>query len=382
MTRTSGDAISIPVFNELCKCPKCGNDVPNETFCCKCGKQLQFTRSRRVRGNGQGTIIKTPAGKYKAVVTLGYWLDDQGKLHRKTRTKTFDKRKDAVSALVTLKQEKPKDESLPLRDAFDRWLPTHRAGESTLTCYRSAFRYFEDLYYTPLNEITVDDLQECLDNCDKGKRTKENMRAVIGLIYKYFVPRKMAEMNLAPYLRINAEASAHRNGFTADEIEKIRSAVGTVPNADTILCMIYTGFRPSEFLALTGKDYDPVNQTLTGGAKTAAGRNRIVTISPKIAHLIPCVDADEPLFSPLSLRTFTDKVFYPALERIGIDNPIEDDRHKYTPHSCRHTFATLMKCVPGADKDKLELIGHASSEMLRYYQDVGLDDLRKITNEI
>lgn len=41
-----------------------------------------------------------------------------------------------------------------------------------------------------------------------------------------------------------------------------------------------------------------------------------------------------------------------------------------------------MKRVEGADKDKQELIGHASAEMLRYYQDAPLDDLRKITDAI
>ena len=42
----------------------------------------------------------------------------------------------------------------------------------------------------------------------------------------------------------------------------------------------------------------------------------------------------------------------------------------------------MMKRVNGADKDKQELIGHASSEMLRDYQDVNVDDLRKITDAI
>jgi integrase len=55
-------------------------------------------------------------------------------------------------------------------------------------------------------------------------------------------------------------------------------------------------------------------------------------------------------------------------------------RHKYTPHTCRHTFATLLKNVQASDKDKLALIGHTSDEMLRYYQDVNLADLEKITN--
>ena len=84
---------------------------------------------------------------------------------------------------------------------------------------------------------------------------------------------------------------------------------------------------------------------------------------------------------------FTEKAFYPALEQIGINNPMVEiaggmKRHKYTPHSCRHTFSTLMKNAAGADKDKLALIGHTSTEMLRYYQDVRYADLERITNAI
>ena len=81
------------------------------------------------------------------------------------------------------------------------------------------------------------------------------------------------------------------------------------------------------------------------------------------------------------------KPSFEALEAVGIDNPMVEiaggkTRHKYTPHTCRHTFATLLKRVSGSDKDKQELIGHASSEMLRYYQDVDLKDLKKITDAI
>jgi len=41
-----------------------------------------------------------------------------------------------------------------------------------------------------------------------------------------------------------------------------------------------------------------------------------------------------------------------------------------------------MKRVEADSKDKLELIGYTSEEMLRYYQDVSIDDLRKITDRI
>lgn len=88
---------------------------------------------------------------------------------------------------------------------------------------------------------------------------------------------------------------------------------------------------------------------------------------------------------PLTIEAYR-AMFYRVLEQCGIDNPVTEvdgvKRRKYTPHSCRHTFATTMKRVGGADKDKLELMGHTSAEMLRHYQDVEYADLRKITDAI
>ncbi len=84
------------------------------------------------------------------------------------------------------------------------------------------------------------------------------------------------------------------------------------------------------------------------------------------------------------LRKAYRECFYEVLKKCGIENPVEVKDgimfHKYTPHSCRHTFATMMKRVTTADKDKLALIGHTSDTMLRHYQDVSYDDLHKITN--
>ena len=87
----------------------------------------------------------------------------------------------------------------------------------------------------------------------------------------------------------------------------------------------------------------------------------------------------------MSIKSYRE-LFYSVLESCGIENPIEEKdgirRRRYTPHSCRHTFATMMKRVEGADKDKLALMGHTSTEMLRHYQDVSYEDLRKVTDAI
>lgn len=375
------------------ECIKCKAPLPEGAiFCPMCGKKQtvqQHTGRTKSRGNGTGSVYKR-GNTWVAAVTLGYRAEDGAQKRVVLKKCGFNTKKSALEYLPVLKGQQKREKDITWRQLYDLWLPTHRAGKSTINCYKAAVRYFSSVDFSKLKDIEIDDLQECLDDCPKGKRTRENMKALAGLLYKYAVPRGYASLNLAQYLIVSGESSASRSSFSAEQLEQIRRAVGGVPYADYIYCMCYLGFRPSEFLALDVKDYDRKNKTLTGGAKTEAGKNRIVTISPKIQPIIDRLTRDRiagALFcnsngSEFSYNNFRDAVFYPVLEQIGIDNPMENGRHKLSPHTCRHTFATLMKNVDAAEKDKMELIGHASAEMLRYYQDVDLEDLRAITNSL
>lgn len=379
-------------------CKKCEKPVPDGAlFCPWCGRKLIREQAIKQRGNGQGTVYQLESGKYKAVVTLGYYLDENGKRKRKTRSRVCVKKKDAVAAIQELKKEPPKEgkKAVTFKQLYDQWLPTHRAGKDTLNCYKAAMAYFKPVWNLPIRDIDIDDLQECVDDCPHGKRTKQNMKAMCGLVYKYGIPRHVIpeNLNLAPFLLVDGDGAAHRAAFDDAQLEKIKKACGVVPHADEIYIMCYLGFRPSEMMALTADDYDKAHDCLVGGAKTDAGKGRAVTISPKIKTLVADrVASGGPLFQEKpgkawTLKRYTEDAFYPALEAIGIENPMVTIgggklRHKYTPHSCRHTFATLLKRVAGADKDKQELIGHASAEMLRYYQDAPVDDLKKITDLI
>ena len=217
------------------------------------------------------------------------------------------------------------------------------------------------------------------------------MRAICGLVYKYMIPRytKMREMNLAEYLKIyDSGSSADRESFTPEQLEQIRSLIGTVPYAEYVYCHCYLGFRPQELLDLTRASYSPQERVFTGGSKTDAGRDRKVTVPPRIqpyiddlmSHARPYVFRNLNSGNSMSLTNYR-KHFNEVLDAAGIDNPFIGSRKKYSPHSCRHTYATMIKRIPcAAEKDVLELIGHTDISQTMDYQDVSLQDLRKITD--
>lgn len=378
------------------KCVKCSVQLPDDAaFCHACGKKqgpgTSRSKSKR-RGNGSGSVYRDKNGKWTAEVTIGYSEED-GKLHRKKRTRSgFSTKKEAMEFIPELRAlpSRGRKKSDPtFKEIFDVMMANHDAGESTKTCYKAAFGHFAPLHFVQFNEIGIDDLQECIDECQNGKRTKQNMKVLASLMYKYAVPRGYTteKINFGTYLKAKGEAGSAREAFTPVEVEQIRlaaTAFPPVPYADYLYIHIYTGYRTQEFVSARVEDYDRLESTIRGGIKTEAGKNRVVTLSPKIADMVRRIAADRksgPLFPDQNGGFFTPtryrKVFNEVLKAVGIT------RTGLTPYSCRHTFATmLMRVADGSDKEKIQLMGHTSAVMTAHYQHPDLEDLRKITDAI
>lgn len=118
---------------------------------------------------------------------------------------------------------------------------SHRTSKSTMGCYRAAVRYFKPVYHINMADITVDDLQECLDDCQKGKRTRENMKTLCGLLYKYAIPRNLVKLNMGQYLIVGKGETGNKDALPDDAVQAIKSLVGAVPGADYVLCQCYMG---------------------------------------------------------------------------------------------------------------------------------------------
>ena len=380
-------------------CVKCSKDIPDDAlYCPSCGASQQpQKKSRKKRGNGEGTVYRLPDGSYKAVKTVGYQLDNEShKAIRKRVTKSgFKTKKEALAYLPQLGAQPQgirKDETFLV--IYEMWLPIHMdkgVTKSTMDYYKAAFQHYKPIWYTPFSGLTIEALQACLDNCPHGKRTRQNMKALGTLLYKYAIPRGYVDKNLAQYLTVKGEASKEREPFTDEEIEIVRQSIGKVPYADYIYCQIYTGFRVDEFLKLDIAKYNREKGVLQGGEKTEAGTDRYVSISPKIQPIIDRLTEGRTeglIFTDENGKALTPdryrkNCFYPALKAMELPLPAPDGHErKLTPHCCRHTFATLVKRIDAPTRDKLELIGHTDEKMLQHYQHANYEDLKAITDKI
>jgi integrase len=164
-----------------------------------------------------------------------------------------------------------------------------------------------------------------------------------------------------------------RDRFSAEEIKKLW-AHKDEPWVDTVLILIYSGWRISEFLGIKASDVDLAAKTMKGGVKTDAGKDRVVPIHSLIKGLVKrrldeggeylvCLDGKR-----MSPGAYCGKVWRPLTERLGIDK---------VPHECRHTFESLLDGA-GANRRCIDLMmGHVSKDTgNRVYNHKTLEELK------
>ncbi len=334
----------------------------------------------KTRGNGTGSAIRVKTGNWKAIAVVGY--NEDGNPVRRTKS-GFRTKTEALQYIPFLKGgNKEKKASLSFANAYSEWLKTTTVSALTRKAYKTAFNRLKKFHHVPLGAIDIDELQDHFDGLSLSYSAKHIAKTLLNQVFKWAIPRGFVpdKINVAEYLRIHGIATTSpRASFTEDQLSCLQSHADDDLMSRYILIHCYLGFRPTAFLGLQRGDYHEEGY-FVGGIKTEAGKERIVTVSPKIR---PYVDqclaecGDGYVFGlngkPMSIATYQRK-FRECMAGYGFEG--------LTPHSCRHTFATLMKKVQAPDKDKLELIGHTQESMLRYYQDVNIEDLKKITDAL
>ena len=372
-------------------CRKCKKDIPDGSkFCNHCGTKQDYEKATKKRGNGQGCVYRMPNGKWKAEVTLGYDEVD-GKLKRKKVTKTgFETKKDALAYIPQLQQTVTViDKGIKFKDLFKKWIEGHTAkvGKSTIDNYKYVYKYFDSISYVEVAKLRTEHLQKCIDDCPQGRRTKENMKAVGTSVFRLAMQLDIVDRNYAEYIYIPKEDKTERLAFSTEQLQTMWEHIDTVPDLKYVLILCYTGMRIGEMMEAKTTTLNLKERYFITGSKTEAGKDRIITIAPEILPFFDDFGKGEYLFfpdrkKPPTLKRFRANTYYPALAEVGLDALAEDGSHLYTPHCCRHTFATMMKEVDAPNTDKQKLIGHSKFEMTAKYTHTDVESLRNITDKL
>lgn len=302
----------------------------------------------------------------------------------------FARKRDAQNYCADLIRQKRHDHPPKTFKAnYDAWSAVYaqRVSTKTMEGYKQAFAHFAPLHYVKIDRISAVDLQKCIDDSGKGKRTRQLMKVTAGLVFKYAVDDDQVLKNCAQNLYIEDQETNHYEPLTDQEIDSI--ARSGEQYADYIVALCYLGHRPSEFFAFRKSDYYKADNVsyIKGGIKTEAGKSRIVPIPERIQPIIDrriAVEGTDLLFprydhggtfSEMPTRYFNKFVWKPLMDKLGIVGKV--------PYSTRHTYSNKIKNISGSDKDKAQLMGHADYETTKkHYQSTSLAELKALSDQI
>lgn len=327
-------------------CRKCGKEIPEgSVFCCFCGVRQEAKPRAGRRGNGQGSAVKR--GKtWSAVWTVRTEIVPGT---RRTRTvrgwKSGFPSKTAALAYAAappkVEEEAPKVYAPTLEDYYELWEDTDYLdlSKSKQCAFRIAWRKLADISDRPVSELTIADLQACVDDQADTYYPARDMRTLLSHLYKRAVAEGQARTNLSEFIRIPPLDEKERQPFSPEEVQQIWKAGAAGDRmAKLILLMIYSGMMPGELKLCKVDMIDLKKREILGcGLKTKKRKETPIVfpeaIVPVVENLIATSESRQGYLLGMNTDNFYEE-YHACLQRIGVrDLP---------PYSCRHTTATSL----------------------------------------
>ena len=163
-----------------------------------------MTRTRQRRNKGEGSITRTPNGRYKATITIGVGLD--GKQKRKSITR--DTKREVIEAVAMLKASYGKDtkgriSKKTLKEVCEEFIDTKstQLSVSSLKSYKSHIRnlltaFGSSILMRSITKSMIEDyfktrLKDTQAKASSLKRTK----AVWSVLMKYSIHQGYIDTN-------------------------------------------------------------------------------------------------------------------------------------------------------------------------------------------
>ena len=350
----------------LCRNSRCRRTIDDSfAYCPYCGTPLfppPKPKTRR-RPKGSGSIVKlsgnrkTPWQARKNGISLG----------------TFATRPEAEAFLASLKGEDPSLQNLTLRQIYDRYCagPEYdRLAPRSQKNVRLAWAKLEPLAARKMRSLVTTDYQRMIDQANgagTGRDGCAKIRSLVSALCREAMKDLIIDRNFGELLSLPQRGqTVERRNFTDEEIVRLFYAEED-RDARIVLTMLYTALRIDELFSIRKADVDTEQWYMTGGEKTAAGRNRTIPIRKEIQPYIVQFLLEPGSYlisSPRGKKTnpnnWRERSFYPLLDRLGIDYKDADGNNVITPHRARHTYISESIAAGIKPEALIKIVGHAS----------------------
>lgn len=354
-------------------CIKCKKEIPDgSAFCNFCGrKQTPDKRKARKRPSGTGTIKKdTRNGHRPWVASAPSTRHGMGRVY----LGAYPTYKDAQSAIEAYVREgRPELYGATVAEMYQFWSEAHfkRVSESAVKLYTSMWKRFEPLYTMKMADVRTEHFQQLVNNCT-SKSAADTVKAMAVMLCRYAMQNDVLSKNYAEFVKPPKFDKKEKLIFSRDQITELWNHTDD-KRVQIILVLIYTGMRIGELAALKPSDVHLSEGYLVCGEKTDAGRNRIVPLPKQIPELADFLcgwmkDGKNPILG-VSVKHLRDTYFYGALVDLGMAEGtysktqkryVIAGSHHLTPHSTRHTFASLCASAGMQPENLQKIIGHAN----------------------
>lgn len=337
--------------------------------------------------NGYGSVSKLSGKRRRPfIVRITTGFDINGRQIMKVLG-YYHTQAEAIKALANY-NDNPYDINLndiTLKEILDRFMENKKGAveKSSLKSYRVWYNYLRPLYSKRMKDIRTFELQNFINSLSHlSTGSLKLVKSFIRMLFKDAMEMDIISKDYSEYIKLpKYKKVIERKIFTEEEIALLWDNIKILEYVDTILILIYTGMRINELLKLEKKNVNLENNTIIGGSKTDAGKNRIIPIHPKILPLIIKRMGNKTDYlipnrtgrNYYEYNNFRQNEFVKIMEQLGMEHTI---------HDTRHTFATMISDVSDNENAITGIIGHTNINMTKKYTHTNIEKMRKEMEKI
>lgn len=388
----------------LVKCPECDLQVSTMAQVCPhCGyplvKEKRSVRSKPKRmrlPNGFGSIyeIKNRPLRKPFYVKVCTGRTDDGKLQYQSLKpqSSFATYNEAYEALIAYNKDPYVfEKTMTVKEVYEAWLEevTEKRLKNNIKMYRAAWRYCYIAYNVDFRNVRVSHIKACIEDSKikiasgryAGKEigptdaVRRSIKSLWNVLFDYAIEHGLVDKNVSReyIVHVKPGVDGHQKhiAFTDHEMDLLWKASETDKYACMVLILCYSGMRPSELCEMRRKNIDLVNDTMIGGMKTEAGRDRVIPIHHRIKHFIELFCQESESYSSEYLINRLDSMTkrgtqmrYESLKyRFDILMKSLEINPAHNPHDCRKHFITMAKKYELDEYAIKRIVGHQIDDL-------------------